>query len=227
PYLVKADCLYGTNQFPKFMEDQFSTNNNLWLIPTAEVSLTNIVREEIIEDIALPLKFTTHTPCFRKESGGYGKDTKGMIRQHQFEKVELVQIVRPEDSYLALEELTGHAEKVLQKLKIAYRVVSLCTGDIGFGATKTYDIEVWLPGQNTYREISSCSNTEAFQARRMLARWRNPVTKRPEPVHTLNGSGLAVGRALIAVLENYQQADGSVRVPEVLQPYMGGLTILT
>lgn len=227
PYLVKADCLYGTNQFPKFIDDQFSTNNNLWLIPTAEVSLTNLVREEIIEDIELPLKFTTLTPCFRKESGGYGKDTKGMIRQHQFEKVELVQIVRPADSYLALEELTSHAEKVLQKLKLAYRVMSLCTGDIGFGATKTYDLEVWLPGQNAFREISSCSNTEAFQARRMQARWRNPTTKKPEPVHTLNGSGLAVGRALIAVLENYQQPDGSVHVPEVLQPYMNGLTILT
>lgn len=224
PYLVKSDCLYGTNQFPKFMDDQFSTNNNLWLIPTAEVSLTNIVREEILEDIVLPLKFTAITPCFRKESGGYGKDTKGMIRQHQFEKVELVQIVKPEDSYLALEELTGHAEKVLQKLEIPYRVVSLCTGDIGFGAAKTYDLEVWLPGQNAYREISSCSNTESFQARRMQARWRNPATKKPEPVHTLNGSGVAIGRALIAVLENYQQADGSIKVPTVLQPYMGGIT---
>lgn len=226
PYLVKSDCLYGTGQFPKFIDDQFGTANNLWLIPTAEVSLTNIVREEIIEDVELPLKFTALTPCFRKESGGYGKDTKGMIRQHQFEKVELVQIVRPQDSALALEELRGDAEKVLQKLKLPYRVMTLCTGDMGFSAAKTYDLEVWLPGQNCYREISSCSNTEAFQARRMQARWRNPTTKKPEPLHTLNGSGLAVGRTLIAVLENYQQADGTVLVPEVLKPYMGGLTVL-
>lgn len=226
PYLVKSDCLYGTGQFPKFIDDQFGTANNLWLIPTAEVSLTNIVREEIIEDVELPLKFTALTPCFRKESGGYGKDTKGMIRQHQFEKVELVQITRPQDSTLALEELRGDAEKVLQKLQLPYRVMTLCTGDMGFSAAKTYDLEVWLPGQNCYREISSCSNTEAFQARRMQARWRNPATKKPEPLHTLNGSGLAVGRTLIAVLENYQQADGTVLVPEVLKPYMGGLTVL-
>lgn len=226
PYLVKSDCLYGTGQFPKFIDDQFGTANNLWLIPTAEVSLTNIVREEIIEDVELPLKFTALTPCFRKESGGYGKDTKGMIRQHQFEKIELVQITRPQDSSLTLEELRGDAEKVLQKLKLPYRVMTLCTGDMGFSAVKTYDLEVWLPGQNCYREISSCSNTEAFQARRMQARWRNPTTKKPEPLHTLNGSGLAVGRTLIAVLENYQQADGTVLVPEVLKPYMGGLTVL-
>lgn len=221
PYLVKSEALYGTGQFPKFIDDQFGTQNDLWLIPTAEVSLTNLVRETIIEDQDLPLKFVTHTPCFRKESGTYGKDTKGMMRQHQFEKVELVQIVKPEESYAALEQLVSHAEKVLQKLELPYRVLNLCTGDIGFGACKTYDLEVWLPGQNTYREISSCSNTEAFQARRMQARWRNPVTKKPEPVHTLNGSGLAVGRTLIAVLENYQNADGSVTVPAVLRPYMG------
>ncbi len=226
PLLVKADALYGTGQFPKFIDDQFGTANDLWLIPTAEVSLTNIVREQILEEKDLPLKFTTHTPCFRKESGTYGKDSKGMIRQHQFEKVELVQIVKPEDSYRALEELLQHAETVLQKLELPYRVLSLCTGDMGFSAAKTYDIEVWLPGQNTYREISSCSNTEAFQARRMQARWRNPNAKRPEPVHTLNGSGLAVGRCLIAVLENYQREDGSIQIPKVLQPYMGGVTTL-
>lgn len=226
PYLVKSDALYGTGQFPKFIEDQFGTANDLWLIPTAEVSLTNIVRESIIEDKDLPLKFVAHTPCFRKESGTYGKDTKGMLRQHQFEKVELVQVVRPADSYQALEELVGHAEMVLKKLELPYRVLNLCTGDIGFGATKTYDLEVWLPGQNCYREISSCSNTEAFQARRMQARWRNPDAKKPEPVHTLNGSGLAVGRTLIAVLENYQNSDGSVTVPRVLVPYMGGITQL-
>jgi seryl-tRNA synthetase len=223
PYLVKSDSLYGTGQFPKFIEDQFGTNNDLWLIPTAEVSLTNIVRDEILEDIVLPLKFTAHTPCFRKESGSYGKDTKGLIRQHQFDKVELVHITRPGDSYGALEDLVLHAETVLQKLNLPYRVMSLCTGDIGFSAAKTYDLEVWLPGQNTYREISSCSNTEAFQARRMQARWRNPNTKKNEPVHTLNGSGLAVGRTLVAVLENYQQEDGSIKVPEVLKPYMAGL----
>ncbi len=220
PLLVKQDALCGTGQFPKFREDYFGTQNELWLIPTAEVSLTNIVREQILEDATLPLKFVTHTPCFRKESGTYGKDTKGMLRQHQFEKVELVQIVRPQDSYVALEELTSHAEKILQLLEVPYRVVSLCTGDIGFAAAKTYDLEVWLPGQNCYREISSCSNTEAFQARRMQTRWRNPETNKPEPVHTLNGSGLAVGRTLIAVLENYQQADGSFRIPAVLKKYM-------
>jgi seryl-tRNA synthetase len=226
PFLVKSEALYGTNQFPKFIEDQFGTSNDLWLIPTAEVSLTNIVREEILEDQNLPLKFVAHTPCFRKEIGNYGKDTKGMIRQHQFEKVELVQIVRPQDSYAALEELTKHAETVLQKLELPYRVVNLCTGDMGFGAAKTYDLEVWLPGQNCYREISSCSNTEAFQARRMQARWRNPESKKTEPVHTINGSGLAVGRTLVAVLENYQNEDGSVTVPKVLQNYMGGVKII-
>lgn len=226
PYLVKSEALYGTGQFPKFIDDQFGTANDLWLIPTAEVSLTNLVREQIIEAAELPLKFVAHTPCFRKESGTYGKDTKGILRQHQFEKVELVHIVRPEDSYAALEELLTHAEKVLQLLKVPYRVLNLCTGDMGFGATKTYDIEVWLPGQNTYREISSCSNTEAFQARRMQARWRNPATKKPEPVHTLNGSGLAVGRTLVAVLENYQRADGSITIPEVLRSYMGGLSVI-
>lgn len=221
PYLVKSEALYGTGQLPKFFDDQFATANDLWLISTSEVSLTNIVRDEIIEDIALPLKFTAHTPCFRKESGTYGKDTKGMIRQHQFDKVELVQIVRPEESYAALEALLNHAEAVLQKLKLPYRVVNLCSGDMGFAATKTYDLEVWLPGQNCFREISSCSNTEAFQARRMQTRWRNPHTKKPELVHTLNGSGLAVGRTLIAVLENYQQADGTIAIPDVLLPYMG------
>ncbi len=223
PYLVKSEALYGTGQLPKFYDDQFATANDLWLISTSEVSLTNIVRDEIIEDIALPLKFTAHTPCFRKESGTYGKDTKGMIRQHQFDKVELVQIVRPEESYAALESLVNNAEAVLQKLKLPYQVVSLCTADMGFAAAKTYDLEVWLPGQNCFREISSCSNTEAFQARRMQARWRNPHTKKPELVHTLNGSGLAVGRTLIAVLENYQQEDGTIVVPEVLQPYMGNI----
>jgi len=226
PYLVKEDALYGTGQFPKFRDDQFGTQNDLWLIPTAEVSLTNIVRDSIIEDQSLPLKFVAHTPCFRKESGTYGKDTKGMIRQHQFEKVELVQIVRPEESYKALEALLKDAETVLQKLELPYRVLSLCTRDISFSAAKTYDLEVWLPGQNCYREISSCSNTEGFQARRMQARWRNPETKKPESVHTLNGSGLAVGRTLVAVLENYQNADGSIRIPTVLQPYMGGLQVI-
>lgn len=226
PFLVKEDCFYGTGQFPKFIDDQFACSDDLWLIPTSEVSLTNLVRDSIIDDAQLPLKFTTLTPCFRKESGSYGKDTKGMIRQHQFEKVELVQIVRAEDSYPALEELVGHAEKVLQKLKLPYRVMSLCTGDMGFSAAKTYDLEVWLPGQNAYREISSCSNTESFQARRMSARTRNQETKKTELVHTLNGSGLAVGRTLIAVLENYQQADGSILVPEVLKPYMGNISVI-
>lgn len=226
PYLVKSDALYGTGQFPKFIDDQFGTANDLWLIPTAEVSLTNIVRDSIIEAPDLPLKFVAHTPCFRKESGTYGKDTKGMIRQHQFEKVELVQIVQPQDSYQALEELLGHAERVLKLLELPYRVLSLCTRDISFSASKTYDLEVWLPGQNCYREISSCSNTEAFQARRMQARWRNPASKKPEPVHTLNGSGLAVGRTLVAVLENYQNADGSIRIPKVLQQYMGELQVI-
>jgi seryl-tRNA synthetase len=200
--------------------------SKLLLIPTAEVSLTNLVRESIVDAAELPMRLTAHTPCFRSEAGSYGQDTRGMIRQHQFEKVELVHIVRPADSYAALEELVGHAEKILQRLELPYRVMLLCAGDTGFSSAKTYDLEVWLPGQNRYREISSCSNCEAFQARRMQARWRNPDTGKPELVHTLNGSGLAVGRTLIAVLENYQQADGSIRIPKALQPYMGGETII-
>ena len=225
PYIVNADSLYGTGQFPKFGEDLFHLEGEQdWhLIPTAEVPLTNIARDRIFEDSELPLRMVAHTPCFRSEAGSHGKDTRGMIRQHQFEKVELVHLVRPEDSWDALEELTGHAETILQRLALPYRVVTLCTGDLGFGSAKTYDLEVWLPGQQRYREISSCSNFEAFQARRMKARWRNPESERPEPLHTLNGSGLAVGRALVAVLENYQQEDGSVRIPEALQAYMGGL----
>ena len=225
PYLVARSSLVGTGQLPKFEADLFrvvSGEQELFLIPTAEVPVTNLARESILEAPTLPRRYVAHTPCFRSEAGSYGKDTRGMIRQHQFEKVELVQVVRPEDSYAALEELTGHAEKVLQGLGLPYRVVALCSGDVGFGSAKTYDIEVWLPGQGKYREISSCSNCEAFQARRMQARWRNPATGKPEPVHTLNGSGLAVGRALVAVLENYQQGDGSVVVPEVLRKYMGG-----
>ena len=225
PYLVARSSLVGTGQLPKFEADLFrvvSGEQELFLIPTAEVPVTNLARESILEAATLPRRYVAHTPCFRSEAGSYGKDTRGMIRQHQFEKVELVQVVRPEDSYAALEELTGHAEKVLQGLGLPYRVVALCSGDVGFGSAKTYDIEVWLPGQGKYREISSCSNCEAFQARRMQARWRNPATGKPEPVHTLNGSGLAVGRALVAVLENYQQGDGSVVVPEVLRKYMGG-----
>jgi seryl-tRNA synthetase len=229
PYLVARQALVGTGQLPKFEADLFrvaSGEQEFFLIPTAEVPVTNLSRETILEAAALPRKYAAHTPCFRSEAGSYGKDTRGMIRQHQFEKVELVQIVRPEDSYAALEELTGHAETVLQGLGLPYRVVSLCAGDVGFGSAKTYDLEVWLPGQQKYREISSCSNCEAFQARRMQARWRNPATGKPEPVHTLNGSGVAVGRALVAVLENYQQADGSVAVPEVLKPYMGGAELI-
>ena len=225
PYLVARQSLVGTGQLPKFEADLFrvaSGDQELFLIPTAEVPVTNLVRESILEAATLPRKYAAHTPCFRSEAGSYGKDTRGMIRQHQFEKVELVHIVRPEDSYAALEELTGHAEQVLQGLGLPYRVVALCAGDVGFGSARTYDLEVWLPGQQKYREISSCSNCEAFQARRMQARWRNPATGKPEPLHTLNGSGVAVGRALVAVLENYQQADGSVVVPEVLRPYMGG-----
>ena len=225
PYLVARSSLVGTGQLPKFEADLFrvvSGEQELFLIPTAEVPVTNLARESILEAATLPRRYVAHTPCFRSEAGSYGKDTRGMIRQHQFEKVELVQVVRPEDSYAALEELTGHAEKVLQGLGLPYRVVALCSGDVGFGSAKTYDLEVWLPGQGKYREISSCSNCEAFQARRMQARWRNPATGKPEPVHTLNGSGLAVGRALVAVLENYQQGDGSVVVPEVLRKYMGG-----
>ncbi|WP_455203546.1 serine--tRNA ligase [Kaarinaea lacus] len=228
PYIVNADSLQGTGQLPKFEEDLFKLvgEQNYYLIPTAEVPVTNIVRDTIQEADKMPLKFVCHTPCFRSEAGSYGKDTRGMIRQHQFDKVELVQMVKPQDSYTALEELTGHAEKVLQLLELPYRVVSLCTGDIGFASAKTYDLEVWLPGQQKYREISSCSNYEDFQARRMKARWRDPDTGKPALLHTLNGSGLAIGRALVAVLENYQQEDGNVRVPEKLQAYMGGKEFL-
>ena len=225
PYLVAGAALIGTGQLPKFEEDLFAVKGDpgFYLIPTAEVSLTNLVREQILATEALPMKLVAHTPCFRSEAGSHGKDTRGMIRQHQFDKVELVQIVRPAESYAALESLTADAEEVLQELKLPYRVLSLCAGDVGFASAKTYDLEVWLPSQAYYREISSCSNCEAFQARRMQARWRNPATGKPEPVHTLNGSGVAVGRALVAVLENYQNADGSVSVPQVLKPYMGGV----
>ncbi|WP_441003342.1 serine--tRNA ligase [Pseudocolwellia agarivorans] len=226
PYLVNHDSLFGTGQLPKFGEDLFHTdlnNKTFSLIPTAEVPLTNLVRDEIVEEADLPIKMCAHTPCFRSEAGSYGRDIRGLIRQHQFDKVEMVQIVKPEDSFEALEKLTGHAEAILEKLGLPYRTVVLCTGDIGFSATKTFDIEVWLPAQNTYREISSCSNMGDFQARRMQARYRSADSKKPELVHTLNGSGLAVGRTLVAVLENYQQADGSVEIPEVLQPYMKGL----
>jgi seryl-tRNA synthetase len=228
PYLVAAHALVGTGQLPKFEQDLFAARVEppLYLIPTAEVPLTNLVREQIIAAEALPLKFVAHTPCFRSEAGAAGRDTRGMIRQHQFEKVELVQIVRPQDSYSALEALRGHAETVLQRLQLPYRVVALCGGDIGFGSAKTYDLEVWLPSQQRYREISSCSNFEAYQARRMQARWRNPDGGKPEPLHTLNGSGVAIGRALVAVLENYQNEDGSVSVPEVLRPYMSGLGVI-
>jgi len=225
PFMVNAESLRGTGQLPKFEQDLFHLSGDLdyYLIPTAEVPVTNLVRDLIVEDADMPRRWVAQTPCFRSEAGSYGKDTRGMIRQHQFEKVELVQIVRPADAFQALEELTGHAEKILQKLELPYRVVTLCTGDLGFSATKTYDIEVWLPGQNAYREISSCSCFGDFQARRMQARWRNPDTGKPELAHTLNGSGLAVGRTLVAVVENYQQADGSIRVPQALQPYMGGV----
>ncbi|HKU16234.1 MAG TPA: serine--tRNA ligase [Steroidobacteraceae bacterium] len=228
PYLVTAQSLIGTGQLPKFESDQFATKGEpgLYLIPTAEVPVTNLVRDSIVEADALPLRFVAHTPCFRLEAGSYGKDTRGMIRQHQFEKVELVHMTRPQDSYQEHELLTRNAEEVLKRLQLPYRVVALCAGDIGFGSAKTYDLEVWLPGQNAYREISSCSNYEAFQARRMQARWRNPETGKPEPLHTLNGSGLAAGRALVAVMENYQQADGSIVVPEVLRGYMGGLGVV-
>ena len=228
PYIVNSDSLRGTGQLPKFGADLFALRGDqeYYLIPTAEVPVTNLVRDEIIDAERLPLKFAAHTPCFRSEAGSHGQDTRGMIRQHQFEKVELVQIVRQEQSYAALEELTGHAETILQKLDLPYRVVSLCAGDIGFGAAKTYDIEVWIPSQGRYREISSCSNYEDFQARRMSARWRNPESGKPELVHTLNGSGVAAGRALIAVMENYQQADGSIRIPVALQPFMNGKTVI-
>jgi seryl-tRNA synthetase len=228
PYMVNAESLIGTGQLPKFEEDLFSLNHNdskLYLIPTSEVTLTNTVRDEIVPLESLPIKLTAHTPCFRSEAGSYGRDTKGMIRQHQFDKVEMVQIVHPEKSYEALEQMVGHAENILKALELPYRVVSLCTGDMGFGATKTYDLEVWLPAQNTYREISSVSNCEAFQARRLQARFRNENGK-PELVHTLNGSGLAVGRTLVAVLENYQQADGSVKVPQALRTYMNNLEFI-
>jgi seryl-tRNA synthetase len=228
PYLVNDRALFGTGQLPKFAADLFALagENKLRLIPTAEVSLTNLVADSIVEAKRLPLRLTAHTPCFRSEAGSYGQDTRGMIRQHQFEKVELVHIASPAESYRELEILVRNAEAILQRLELPYRVVALCAGDIGFGAAKTYDLEVWLPGQGKYREISSCSNCEAFQARRMQARWRNPETGKPESVHTLNGSGLAVGRTLIAVLENYQQADGSVRVPGALRPYMGGVEVI-
>jgi seryl-tRNA synthetase len=225
PYLANAASLEGTGQLPKFAADLFAVQGEppLYLIPTAEVPLTNFVRERILDANELPLRLTAHTPCFRSEAGSYGKDTRGMIRQHQFEKVELVQVVRPADSWDALEALTGHAEVVLQRLELPYRVVALCAGDVGFGSARTYDLEVWLPGQGKYREISSCSNFTDFQARRMGARWRNPETGKPELVHTLNGSGVAAGRALVAVLENGQAADGSVRIPGALRPYMDGL----
>jgi seryl-tRNA synthetase len=228
PYLVQRPALIGTGQLPKFEQDLFAVRGEqgLYLIPTAEVPVTNLVRGQIVPAEALPLKFVAHTPCFRSEAGAAGKDTRGMIRNHQFDKVELVQIVRPEASYAALEELTMHAETVLKRLGIPYRAVALCAADVGFGSAKTYDLEAWLPSQQCYREISSCSNFEAFQARRMQARWRNPATAKPESVHTLNGSGLAAGRTLVAILENFQQDDGSVDVPEVLWPYMGGLTRL-
>jgi seryl-tRNA synthetase len=229
PYLVNSDSLRGTGQLPKFEEDLFAMKGDpgLYLIPTAEVPVTNLARGEIIEDADMPRRFVAHTPCFRSEAGSYGKDTRGMIRQHQFEKVELVQLVRPSESWDALEALTGHAENILKQLELPYRVVTLCTGDIGFSAAKTYDIEVWLPGQQKYREISSCSNFLDFQARRMQARWRNPETGKPELLHTLNGSGLAIGRTLVAVMENFQQADGSIAVPSALQPYMGGVDLIS
>ncbi|ENN99979.1 MULTISPECIES: serine--tRNA ligase [Pseudoalteromonas] len=236
PYLVNSASLYGTSQLPKFAGDLFHTlglvnddgeqQAGFSLIPTAEVPLTNSARDEIYEESDLPIRLTAHTPCFRSEAGSYGRDTRGLIRQHQFDKVELVQLVKPEDSMQALEELTGHAEQILQALELPYRKVILCMGDMGFGAAKTYDLEVWLPAQDTYREISSCSNMVDFQARRMQARFRREGAKKPELLHTLNGSGLAVGRTLVAILENYQQADGSVVVPEVLRPYMGGLEVI-
>ena len=228
PYMVNADSLRGTGQLPKFSEDLFKLEGEqeYYLIPTAEVPVTNIVRDVIIDADDMPRKFVCHTPCFRSEAGSYGKDTRGLIRQHQFEKVELVQIVKPQESNAALESLTSNAEQVLQQLGLPYRVVILCGGDVGFSAAKTYDLEVWLPGQQQYREISSCSNFESFQARRMQARWRNPETNKPELVHTVNGSGLAVGRTLVALLENYQDAAGRVHIPAVLHPYMGGVTVI-
>ena len=229
PYIVRTDALFGTGQLPKFEDDQFRTTDDppFYLIPTAEVPVTNLARERIIEAEEMPTRFVAHTPCFRSEAGSHGKDTRGMIRQHQFEKVELVQLVEPAKSAAALEELTGHAETILERLKLPFRKVVLCSGDVGFSSTKTYDLEVWLPGQQTYREISSCSNFLDFQARRMQARWRNPETGKPELLHTLNGSGVAAGRALVAVMENYQDADGNIVVPEVLLPYMGGVDRIT
>ncbi|MFT7008311.1 MAG: seryl-tRNA synthetase [Colwellia sp.] len=230
PYLVNAASLYGTGQLPKFGEDLFHTDlsgKNFSLIPTSEVPLTNIYRDEIVDEAELPIKMTAHTPCFRSEAGSGGRDIRGLIRQHQFDKVEMVQLVKPENSFTALDELTGHAEAILEKLELPYRTMVLCSGDVGFSAAKTFDLEVWLPAQNTYREISSCSNMGAFQARRMQARFRNSETNKPELLHTLNGSGLAVGRTLVAVLENYQQADGSINIPTVLQPYMKGLTSIS
>lgn len=229
PYMVNGDSLLGTGQLPKFEEDLFKLpfgDRSYYLIPTAEVPVTNLVRDEIVDAASLPMKFAAHTPCFRSEAGSSGRDTRGMIRQHQFEKVEMVNLVEPSQSWQALEDMTGCAERILQKLELPYRVVALCGGDLGFGAAKTYDIEVWLPGQDKYREISSCSNMLDFQARRMKARWRNPETGKPELLHTLNGSGLAVGRTLLAIMENYQNADGSIDVPQALQAYMGGITRL-
>ncbi|MEJ2094393.1 MAG: serine--tRNA ligase [Gammaproteobacteria bacterium] len=227
PYLVNADSMRGTGQLPKFEEDLFAIpEQGFYLIPTAEVPVTNLARDQILDAETMPKKYVCHTPCFRSEAGSYGKDTRGMIRQHQFEKVELVQLVKPDDSYAILEELTGHAEKILQLLELPYRVVALCGGDLGFSAAKTYDLEVWMPGQQRYREVSSCSNFEDFQARRMKARWRNPETGKPELLHTLNGSGLAVGRTLIAIMENFQQADGKIEVPSILREYMGGLSTI-
>ncbi|ACR12971.1 serine--tRNA ligase [Teredinibacter turnerae T7901] len=229
PYIVNKDSLYGTGQLPKFEEDLFKLRDDrdFYLIPTAEVPVTNMMRDEIIDEKQLPVRFACHTPCFRSEAGSYGRDTRGMIRQHQFEKVELVQFVKPGESMAALESLVGHAETILQKLSLPYRKVILCGGDTGFSSTKTYDLEVWLPSQNTYREISSCSNFGDFQARRMKARYRNAETGKPELLHTLNGSGLAIGRTLVAILENYQQADGSLAIPEVLQPFMNGQTSIS
>ena len=234
PYLVNAQSLTGTGQLPKFEADLFKTSlhgeegeaKSLYLIPTGEVPITNIMRDKIVKESDLPIKFVGHTPSFRSEAGAYGRDTRGLIRQHQFEKVEMVQVVKAQDSYQVLEELTGHAEGILQALELPYRKVNLCAGDLGFSAAKTYDLEVWLPGQNAYREISSCSCFEAFQARRLQLRWKNPETNKPELLHTLNGSGLAVGRTLVAVLENHQQADKSIKIPDVLHKYMGGITII-
>lgn len=228
PYLVNADSLYGTGQLPKFEEDQFKVQGEpcLYLIPTAEVPVTNIARNVIYDADTLPIKYACHTPCFRSEAGSYGKDVRGMIRQHQFEKVELVQLVKPQDSYAAHEQLTQHAETILQRLELPYRVMLLCGGDMGFSSAKTYDLEVWLPGQQKYREISSCSNFEDFQARRLQARWRNPQSGKPELLHTLNGSGLAVGRTLVAIIENYQDAEGNIHIPQALQAYMGNIKII-